>query len=142
HDARPIYPRTTHHLDRHVGRPQVEGRGIDRHSGMPEIDAERLAYPPGPRAEQPRRIHATARVHGIEAMERLDRPDQHPGPMALFAADDVEAPVDAVGAIHVYPARWAEHRRVALRASAEGMRSRIIAIIGLDLHDPPADALE
>src|SRR5690606_5805593 len=77
-------PRTTHHLDRHVGRPQVEGRGIDRHSGMPEIDAERLAYPPGPGAEQPRRIHATARAHGIEAMERLDRPDQHPGPMPLF----------------------------------------------------------
>src|SRR4029077_8192796 len=57
-------------------------------------------------------------------------------------AGEVQAPLDAVGAVDVRVPRRAEHRLVALRAAAVAVRSRILVIVGLDLDDHAADAVD
>src|SRR5690606_2747900 len=87
-------------------RPQAEGRLVHPHAVVLAADAERLADATGAGAEQPpaarcvERDATPARHHG-EPFERLDRADQHPGAVPRLAADDVEAPVDAVRAVDV-----------------------------------------
>ena len=43
--------------------------------------------------------------------------------------------MDAVGAVDVGVARRAEHRRVARGPSPEAVCSRVLVVVGLDLHD-------
>ncbi|CAN7697332.1 hypothetical protein LJR290_005707 [Variovorax sp. LjRoot290] len=62
--------------------------------------------------------------------------------MPFLAADEVEAPVDAVGAIDVGAPRRPEHRGVALGRAAEAVRGRVVAIVGLGLDDAAADAVD
>ena len=62
---------------------------------------------------------------------------------ALVAADEVQAPVDAVRAIDVRAAGRPEHRSFLRRCrSAEAMARRVAYGVGLDLDDPPADAVD
>ena len=46
--------------------------------------------------------------------------------------------MDAIGAVDIGVAGPAEHHAVARRLAIEGVRSGIVAIIGLDLHDDAA----
>jgi len=80
---------------------------------------------------------ATA-AHFGDAVGRLDRPDQHG---ARIAADEIEAPVDAVGAIDVDARRSGEHGAVAWCRATIGVRRGIIGMVGLDLDDNAADAI-
>ena len=50
--------------------------------------------------------------------------------------------MDAVGAVDVGVARRAEHHGVARGRPAEAVRGRIGVVIGLDLDDPAADAVD
>src|ERR1043165_9263148 len=62
------------------------------------------------------------------------RADQHGARRAFRFADEVEAPVNAIGAVYVGKARRPEHHGIALGASAEAVRGRIGVMISLDLH--------
>ena len=75
-------------------------------------------------------------------MGRLQRADQHGAGRAFLFADEIDAPVDAVGAIDIGKARRAEHHEVARRRPAERMRGRLGVMIGLDLDDDAADAVD
>src|SRR5206468_10717814 len=60
---------------------------------------------------------------------------------AFLLADEIDAPMDAVGAIDIGKAGWAEHHLVARRRPTEQMRGRIGVMIGLELDDDAADAV-
>ena len=62
---------------------------------------------PGPEQRSSRRVEAAARAHEVEALERLERADQHGGAHALGLRDGVQQRVDAVGAVDVGAARAA-----------------------------------
>ena len=79
--------------------------------------------------------------HRRNAVGRLQRPDQHRARGAFLLADEIDAPVDAVGAIDVAKAGRAEHHFVARRRPTERMRGRIGVMIGLDLDDDAADTV-
>src|SRR5262252_4743896 len=98
--------------DLHLGRPspQLEWRRIERQSIVRPADAERLAYPTGARAQQSRVVQAPPAAHFCKSFEGFDRPDQHRAGAACGFAHEVDAPMDAVGAIHIGKEGWAEHQ--------------------------------
>ncbi len=50
--------------------------------------------------------------------------------------------MDAVGTVNVGVTRRPEHHGIALGLAAEAVRRRIGVVIGLDLDDPAADAVD
>ena len=74
------------------------------------------AQPPGPRAQQPLVGEPAPPPHLGKALRRLERADQHGAGRAFRLADEVQAPVDAVGAVDVGVAGRAEHHGVARRS--------------------------
>ncbi len=74
-------------------------------------------------------------------MGRLEGADQHGACRTRFLADEIDAPVDAVGAIDIGKAGRAEHHLVARRRPAVRMRGRFGVMIGLDLDNDAADAV-
>jgi hypothetical protein len=50
--------------------------------------------------------------------------------------------VDAVRAVHVGVARWPEHRRGPCGHTAKRVARRIVLVVGLDLDDLPARAVD
>ena len=56
---------------------------------------------PGPEHRSPSRTQPAALAHQLDAVDRLERADQHRGADALGLAHDVEQRVDAVGAVDV-----------------------------------------
>src|SRR5207253_2053435 len=73
---------------------------------------------------------------------RLERPDQGRLRHAFLAADEVEAPVDPVRAVHVRMPGRPEHRLVAQRPAAIGVARRILPVVRLDLDDAAAHAVD
>src|SRR5204862_1700132 len=120
----------------------VERRPVERQPVVLARQRERLAEPARPGAEEPARLEAAALLHRLDAGERLERPDQNRVRDALRLADEVETPVDAVGAVDVRVAGRAEHRRVALRPAAVAVSRRILVVVGLDLDDHAADPVD
>ena len=105
-------------------------------------DAERLAQAAGTGAQQPDVLHPAPAAHPCKPGRGLDRPDQHRARAAFGFAHEVDAPMDAVGAVHIGEAGRAEHDGIALGLPAEAVRGRVGVVIGLDLDDAPADAVE
>ena len=105
-------------------------------------DAERLAEASRPGCEQPNVVEPAPLAHELEAVGRLERPDQHRCGAPFLLADEVQAPVDPVGAVDVRVPGRSEHRRVARRAAAEAVRGGILGVVRLDLDDPAADAVD
>src|SRR5215207_3632434 len=95
--------RTDGDLHRHVGGPgaQLERRAVERKAVVLLHDPERLAEPPGSRAEEPEVVNAAPSPHLGEPNGRLERADQHGAGAALRLADEVEAPVNAVGTVDI-----------------------------------------
>ena len=104
--------------------------------------AEGLAELARAGAEGPLGADAAPRAHDVETVRRLERADQHRLGAAGLVAHEVEAPVDAVGAVDVRVARRAEHDRVPRRLPAEAVTRGILLVVGLDLDDPAADAVD
>ena len=90
-------------------RMQRDRRRIERQFAVLAGDAERGAEFAGPRAERAFVVQAAASAHRWNAVGRLQRADQHGAGLARLLADEVDAPVDAVGAVDVEKARRAEH---------------------------------
>ena len=104
-------------------RAQRERRPVERQPVERTRDPERLAQPTRARAEQPYVVDPAPRAHRVEPRSRARARGSGSARDARRAADEVEAPVDPVGAIDVGMAGRAEHRRVPRRPSAEGVRS-------------------
>src|SRR5215204_6135246 len=109
--------RTNRGLRRYVGAAgaELERRALERQAVMHDRDAERLADLAGPRAERARIVEPAPLAHRLEPGRRLERPDQHGAGAALRLADEVQAPVDAVGAVDIGIARRSEHDGVSRR---------------------------
>src|SRR5215204_878712 len=78
---------------------ELERRAVERAAIMGLRDPERLAEPARPRAQEPRVLDLAPLPHLFEARHRLERADQHGARAAFRLAHEVEAPVDAVGAV-------------------------------------------
>src|SRR5579862_5822998 len=124
-----------------LARKERERRRVEGQAVLVVGDPQRLADPAGPGAEQPHVDDATPAAHDREPLSRLDGPDQHRAGRALWLADEVHAPVDAVGAVDIDVAGRAEHHRIAGRGAAKTVRCGIGLVVGLDLDDAAADAV-
>ena len=88
-------------------------------------------------------VEAAAHRHHVEPLGRFERADQHGAGDPLLRADDVEAPVHAVRAVHVRMPSGEEHRRVPRGAPVPiAVPGRILVVVGLDLDDHAADTVD
>jgi len=104
-------------------------------------DAQRLAQPPRPGAQQALVVQPAPFAHLRQSGQRLQRADQHAGAVALLAADKIQTPVQAVRAVHIAAPRRPEHGKIARRRAVVAVRGRLAAVVGLGLDDAPADAV-
>ena len=137
-------PRARHDLDRRPRRGRSSNGGSS--SAQPVVlarDGERLAEAARARSRAAAGRRALAAPASLDTCGRLERPDQDRVGDALAAADEVQAPVDAVGAVDVgVPGRRGTSTRCARRRSAEAVRGRVLVVVRLDLDDDPADAVD
>src|SRR5262245_45573047 len=75
-------------------------------------------------------------------MRRFKGADQHGTGAAGALAHEIDTPVNPVRAIDIGIARRAEHHSVACGWPAKAMRRWVGVVIGLDLDDQPADAID
>src|SRR5207249_10608708 len=80
--------------------------------------------------------------HRLQPLSRFECTNQNCARNSLTFANEVEAPVDTVGAVHVRDAAREEHRRVPLGPAAEAVGGRILVVVRLDLDDHAADAVD
>src|SRR5438874_2972588 len=129
-------------LRRSGARLEPEGRLVQRQAVVLAGNAERLAEPARARAEETLVLEPPPAAHRLQAVGRLERADQHRVGDALGLADEVDAPMDPVGAVDVGVAGWAEHRSVPGGAAAVAVRGRVLMVVGLELDDLAADPVE
>ena len=118
------------------------GGAIERQSVVRDGDAERFRQFARTRTQRALVVQPAPAAHRRYPMGRLQRTDQDRAGRALFFADEIDAPMDAVGAIDIGKARRPEHHAVARRRPAKRMRGRLGVVIGLDLDDDAADAVD
>src|SRR5215213_4691145 len=123
-------------------RMQREWRLIQRQRIVFDGDAERLAELAGPGTQRALLLQAAAAAHRRQTVGRLQRADQHGAGRACRLADEIQAPVDAVGAVDIGKTRRAEHHEDARRGTAKRVRGRVQMVIGLALGDAAADAVD
>lgn len=97
-------------------------------------DAERLGELAGSVREMVR--SPPALLHDLPPLVRFPASEQYPGPVALPARHEVDAPVDAVGAVDIDVPGAEKHRSAAWREAPKGVRRRIRLVVGLYLVDP------
>ena len=120
---------------------KLERRAVERQAVVVAGDPERLAEAPGAGAEEALLLEPAPGAHRLEPLRRLERANEHRARDAFLLADEVEAPVDAVRAVHVRVTGRAEHRLVPRRTPAEAVRGGVLLVVGLDLDDDTADAV-
>jgi hypothetical protein len=123
---------------------QRERAAQQRAAVVRERDAEGLREAPRAARDQPlRRLRreAAQRAHARGSRDWLERAQQNGRAPAAGLAHHVGAGVHAVAAVGIEMAGGAEHRAIARRLAAVGMRARVAAIsqIGLHLDDPPGE---
>ena len=123
-------------------RMQRDRRPVERQGVVRDGDAERFGQLARARAQRALIVQTAAPAHRRQAVGRLQRADQHGAGRAFLLADEIHAPVDAVGAIDIGKAGRAEHHLVPRRRAAEGVRRRVGVMIGLDLDNDAADAVD
>ena len=106
-------------LDSRRRAHELERRRVEREPVVRVGDAERLVSRPGPEhnsrsSARPRRRRIAARP-SVGSSARISTALAEP----FALADEIDAPVDAVGAIDIGIARRAEHHGVALGLSAD-----------------------
>jgi hypothetical protein len=105
-------------------------------------DRQRLAEPARPARQQAQVFEPSARLHLLDAVGRLERAHQHGARDAFTVADEVQTPVDPVRPVDVRVPGRTEHRGIAPGEAAVGVARRVLAVVGLDLDDPPAHAVD
>ncbi len=77
-------------------------------------NTERLANSSGPGTKQAFLIEPAPGSHDLQPGDRFDRTDQNARAMPFRLADEIQAPVDSVGAIYIRTAGGAEHYFISL----------------------------
>src|SRR5204863_4890766 len=108
---------------------QPEGRAVEREAVVTACDRERLAELPRAGAQGAHLLDAAAAALGLDPLGRLERADQRRLGHALRSADQIQTPVDSVGAVHVRMPGRTEHRLVPLRAAAVGVAGGIFLVV-------------
>src|SRR5580704_10210877 len=134
--------RSGDNLHRVRARKERERRLVEGQAVMGVGYPQRFADPAGPGAKQPLIGNATPAAHDRKPHGRLYGPDQHRAGRAFWLADQVHAPVDAVGAVDIGKTRRAEHHRIAGCGPAKTVRCGIGMVVGLDLDNAAADAIK
>src|SRR5687768_3134911 len=80
--------------------------------------------------------------HHLDTGRRLERAEEDGRADAVFRADDVRAPVDAIRAVDVESSGGPEHRRVAACPASERVARGIVRLVRLRLDDDSADAVD
>ena len=80
-------------------------------------NAERLADSPGPGAKEAFLMESPPGAHNFQSGNRFDCPDQNARAMPFRLADEIQAPVNPIGAIYIRTAGGAEHYLVSLRGT-------------------------
>ena len=106
---------------------------------MASADAQCLAKPAGTRADETDVINTSARAHQIDTSPRFKGSDED---CRTWQANRVQAPVNAVRAVHISQSRGTEHTAIPLRLTLEAMGGRIIEQISLDLYDNAAHSVK
>src|SRR5262249_32673886 len=101
-----------------------------------------FADPSWPAAKKSYVAQAAAAAHQRQARGRLQRPNEDGAGRTLGLADEVKAPVDAVGAVNVGVAWGPEHHRIAGCRPPVAMRGRIGVVIAPHFDQPAADTVE
>src|SRR5207248_9487891 len=120
---------------------QRERGTIERQAVMLIANPKRFRQLARTRAQRSLVMQSAPAPHRRNAVGRLQRPDQYRARGAFLLADEIDAPVHAVGAIDVAKAWRADNHFVARRRPTERMRGRIGVMIGLDLDDDAADTV-
>lgn len=107
---------------------------------LAEADPQRLGQLAGAGAEFGIGLVAAALAHRLEAVGRLQRPDQDRGGVALRFGDGVEQAVDTVGEVDVGVAGRAEEDPGALGQPDVGVTGGVVGLVALGLDDRAADA--
>src|SRR5206468_9330462 len=111
HRPRDADPRADDERRLCLAREELERRLVERQTVLAPGQSEPLAELAGTGTERSFRLEPTPLAHRLEAARRLERPHEGRLRPPFIAADEVEAPVDAVGAIDVRVAGRPEHRR-------------------------------
>jgi hypothetical protein len=123
---------------------QHEGAAQKRASVVRERDPERLRQSTragrDPALRRPRG-QVAQRPHALDSFHRFEGAQQHGRAPAAGLAHHVGADVHAIASVGVETARRSEHRAVARRLAAVGVRAWVgsIAEIGFHLDDPPGE---
>ena len=99
-------------------------------------DSERLSQTPRARGEI--LLAASPSGHDIQALDRIDSPQEDGTGVANRSSHHIQAPMDAIAEVDVRRSRWPEHGSVSSRPTDTGSRvgRRIIRTgIRLDFHD-------
>ena len=120
-----------------AGRRRLDRHRPDRKVGrvVLERDAERLCELARARAQVLEPLEAAALAHVLDALQRLERAEQHRRPHALGLGHGVEQRVDPVRAVHVGAPRRPEQRRRALGETDVGVAGGLGLVVGLGLDD-------
>src|SRR5580693_6134841 len=113
-------------------REERERRLVERQAVLGVGDPQRLAHPARAGAKQPLVGDAAPSAHDRQPHGWLDGPDQYGAGRALWLADEVHAPMDAVGAVDIGVAGRPEHHRIAGCRAAKTVRCGIGLVIGLE----------
>ncbi len=133
---------SAHDAGRGPCRQQFERRNIDSSSIEVAGHGEGLAEPARAGAQQSFVTLPAPRDHFRDTQRRFQRANQDAGSMPHFAAYEVQTPMQAVGQIYVCTSGRPIQRCVARCRSAETVRRRLPAIVGLGLHDHAAHAID
>lgn len=105
-------------------------------------ETQRLADSSGTGTEQASIVEPAPRAHDIQPGNRLKRANENPGAMPVRSANEIEAPVDSIGAVDISVARRPEHDQVSPGRATKAVGGWIFMIIRLDLDDSPADPVD
>src|SRR5580704_10074317 len=94
-------------------RKEREWRCVEGQAVLGVGDPQRLADPARAGAKQSHVGDAAPAPHRRQPCGRLDGPDQDRAGRAFWLANEVHAPMDAVGAVDIDIAGRAEHHRIA-----------------------------
>ena len=105
-------------------------------------ETQRLADSSGTGTEQANIVEPAPRAHDIQPGNRLKRANENPGAMPVRSANEIEAPVDSIGAVDISVERRPEHDEVSPGRATKAVGGWIFMIIRLDLDDSPADPVD
>ncbi len=136
------HPHARDDLKLAITRVQGERGSIERQPIVGVGNAERFGQLAGPRTERTFVVEEASPPHRRDTVGRFQCADQDRAGGAGLFADEIDAPVDAVGAVDIGKSGRSEHHGISRRRPPIGMRRRLGVMVGLEFDDDAADAID